>query len=194
MIQLKQLRRSQLRIRNKHTVPSEMTYKKGILLGQLTRTSGFEGEVVVKLAKNFIENIPLPESVFLEIDGRPVPFFVSSVDYPGSDILKLTFSGYNTISKVEEFKGCNVFLTTGETANDQEELSDLKGFSVHDQAGNLIGKIESIIENPGQLLLSIISPAKKEYLVPLHEDLIIKLDRKKRILTMDIPEGLIEIN
>jgi 16S rRNA processing protein RimM len=171
-----------------------MTYKKGILLGQITRTSGFEGEIVIRLAKNIIENIPLMESVFLEIDGRPVPFFISSLDYPGSDILKLAFNDYDTLQKVEEFKGCNVFLTTGESESIDDNVPDLVGFKVNDQDGKNIGRIESIIENPGQLLLSIISPANKEYLVPLHEDLIIKLDRKKHILTMDIPEGLIEIN
>ena len=52
------------------------------------------------------------ESVFLEIEGRPVPFFVSGSDYSGADILKLRFDGYDSSDKVSEFTGCRIFLTT----------------------------------------------------------------------------------
>ncbi len=31
------------------------------------------------------------ESVFLEIEGKPVPFFISESEYPGGDILRLKF-------------------------------------------------------------------------------------------------------
>ena len=53
-----------------------MNYRCNILLGRVTKTSGFEGAVVVRLERSFIENIPQIESVFVEIDGRPVPFFI----------------------------------------------------------------------------------------------------------------------
>ena len=54
-----------------------MAYKNDILLGRITKVSGYEGAVTVKLEKIFTENIPQMESVFLEIEGRPVPFFIS---------------------------------------------------------------------------------------------------------------------
>jgi ribosomal 30S subunit maturation factor RimM len=34
----------------------------------------------------------------------------------------------------------------------------------------------------------------KEILIPLHEDLIIRIDNKKKIIKMDLPQGLMEIN
>ena len=76
-----------------------MAYKSNILLGRITKVSGYEGAVTVKLEKIFTENIPQMESVFLEIEGRPVPFFISDSEYSGADILKLRFEGYDSIEK-----------------------------------------------------------------------------------------------
>jgi len=93
-----------------------MAYKNNILLGRITKVSGYEGAVAVKLEKTFVENIPQMESVFLEIEGRPVPFFISGLEYSGADILKLSFEGYNSVEKISEFTGCSIFLTNETTA------------------------------------------------------------------------------
>jgi 16S rRNA processing protein RimM len=165
------------------------------LLGQITKTSGFEGAVLVRLEKKFIENMPEMESVFVETDGRPVPFFIEWSEYSGSDTLRLKFEGYDSVAKVDEFKGCRIFLTTGEPDTETEvNLDYLKGFSVIDQENTKIGVITKIIVNPGQVLLSIDSGRGGELLVPLHEDLIRKIFRRKKIISMEIPEGLLEIN
>ena len=92
-----------------------MAYKSNILLGRITKLSGYEGAVTVKLEKIFPENILPDESVFLEIEGRPVPFFISDYEYTGADILKLSFEGYDTIEKITEFIGCRIFLTNRNT-------------------------------------------------------------------------------
>jgi 16S rRNA processing protein RimM len=134
------------------------------------------------------------ESVFLEIDGRPVPFFISSFDYPGSDILKISFRDYESLQKTGEFKGCNVYLTEGGPDSQEESLPDFSGYTVMDQQSRPIGTIDTIIENPAQLLLSIISAEGKEYLVPLHEDLILKIEKRKKVIVMEIPEGLLDLD
>jgi 16S rRNA processing protein RimM len=172
-----------------------MAYKSNILLGRITKVSGYEGAVTVKLEKKYSENIPLMESVFLEIEGRPVPFFISDSEYSGADILKLSFEGYTSIEKVSEFTGCNVFLTIGVPDNNQEEdIRSLTGYKVFMQDEKLLGSIKEVIQNPGQLLLNIISTENNEILIPFHEHFIVSIDKKKRIIVMNIPEGLTEIN
>ena len=83
-----------------------MKYENRILLGRISRIHGYEGSVVIKLEQGFIENIPEMESVFIEIEGRPVPFFISQTEYQGGDILKMKFEGYQTDNKVSGFIGC----------------------------------------------------------------------------------------
>jgi 16S rRNA processing protein RimM len=172
-----------------------MAYKSNILLGRITKLSGYEGAVAVKLEKIFTENIPQMESVFLEIDGRPVPFFISGMEYTGADILKLSFEGYNSIEKVSEFTGCRVFLTSSANSIIQNsDTQNLIGYHVIDHGNLEIGSISEIIPNNGQWLLNVISPDGKNILIPFHEHFIVRIDKRKKIVVMDIPEGLLEIN
>jgi 16S rRNA processing protein RimM len=172
-----------------------MAYKSDILLGRITKTSGYEGAVTVRLEKRFIDKIPEMESVFLEVEGRLVPFFISFSEYNGADILKLMFEGYESAEKVSEFTGCNVYLTLN---NSETELSDnisyLIGYKVIVRNEIVVGIIKELMSNSGQWLLKIDSPQKKEILIPLHEDFIVSIDQNKKIIEMDIPEGLSEIN
>ncbi len=172
-----------------------MGYKTGSLLGQITKTSGYEGALVVRLEKEFIENIPDMESVFVEVDGRPVPFFIEWSEYTGSDLLRLKFSGYDSVNRAEEYKGCRVFLTveTG-PAPVETDPGTLIGFSVYTTESKNLGIIKELIINPGQILLNVESISGNEILIPLHDDLIRGIDHDKKIIFMELPEGLAEIN
>jgi len=172
-----------------------MAYKANILLGQITRTHGFEGAVTVKLEKTFVKKIPELESVFLIIEGKPVPFLIVSVEHPGIDTLWLKFDGYESVQKVQEFTGLKVFLTSeSQKKNHEEDLNVLIGYNVFSADNRKIGCITGLIENPGQVLLNLATEDGRKLLVPFHENLIIRSDRKQKNLKMDLPEGLTELN
>jgi 16S rRNA processing protein RimM len=172
-----------------------MAYSCNILLGRITKANGYEGAVTVKLEKVFSENIPQMESVFLEIDGRPVPFFIAESEYSGADLLKLKFEGYDSVDKISEFTGCRVFLITSTPAeNNTDDIRSLVGYSVIISENILLGTIKEVISNPGQQLLNVLSTMDKEILIPFHEHFIVCIDNENRSIVMDIPEGLTEIN
>ena len=172
-----------------------MSYTSDILLGRITKVNGYEGAVTVKLEKIFSENIPQMESVFLEIEGRLVPFFIDDFEYSGADILKLKFEGYNTIEKISEFIGSRVFLTSVLPEHDQnDDINILVGYKVLLQDDTPLGVITEVIQNPGQWLLNILSEKKKNILIPFHEDFIMSIDKNRKTIIMDLPEGLTEIN
>jgi len=172
-----------------------MAYQSSILLGRITKLSGYEGAVSVKLEKIFSENLPEMESVFLEIEGRQVPFIISDLEYPGADILKLKFEGYESVEKTGEFVGSRVFLTTSVPVQGKNASSqDLTGFNVIDQNNEMLGEIAEVIPNTGQYLLRVAPEGKKEILIPLHEDLILSINKRKKVIVMNLPEGLVDIN
>jgi 16S rRNA processing protein RimM len=171
-----------------------MAYKYGILLGRIIKVSGYEGAIAVKLEKIFTENIPQMESVFLEIEGRPVPFFIAALEYSGADILKLWFDGYNSNEKIGEFIGCRIFLTSGTYDKLKEDNQNLIGYRVFVQEDKLLGSISEVLTNNGQWLINVISINKKDILIPFHEHFIVSIDKRKKVIIMNIPEGLTEIN
>ncbi|MBN2632313.1 MAG: 16S rRNA processing protein RimM [Bacteroidales bacterium] len=171
-----------------------MGYNATILLGRISKIHGFEGAVTVKLERTFVEKIPEMESVFIEFEGKPVPFFIEDHEYRGGDILRLKFSGYDSFDRVREFAGCRIFLTSGKAPGKEKDTGSIKGFKIMLSDGTLTGTITRIIENPGQLLLELSAADNKAILIPFHDDLIISTDIKKKIIVMDLPEGLTEIN
>ena len=174
-------------------VNDPMTYKCNILLGKIIKVNVHNGTITIKTI------IPVGdadmESVFIVINGRPVPFFIAESDFRGNDLLTLKLIDYDTADKIKEFKDCRVFLTSGDALNpNNDNYEDLIGFSVFDENENEIGTVGSIIQNPQQWLLSILSVNKKEILLPFHKDLILKINDVKKIIIMKIPEGILKIN
>lgn len=171
-----------------------MAYSRNILLGKIIKVNTHNGTITVRGVALFVNNIPEMESVFIEIDDRPVPFFIDDSEIKGSDLLNLKLIDYNTADKLKEFNGCRVFLTSDDALNDENSYNeDLIGFSVFDKNGNKTGTVNSIIQNPGQWLLEILSQQKKKILLPFHKDLILETDCRKRAIVMKIPEGLLDI-
>jgi 16S rRNA processing protein RimM len=172
-----------------------VAYNNNILLGRITKVSGYEGAVTIKLEKYFSEDLLDMESVFLVVEGKPVPFFISDSEYTGADILKLKFNGYNSVEKVSEFVGCSVFFTVAiPVENKIEDIKLFIGFNVLNPENISIGTIQEVVPNRGQWLLIVISASNKEILIPLHEHFIVKIDKNNKQLIMDIPDGLTEIN
>jgi 16S rRNA processing protein RimM len=68
---------------------------------------------------------------------------------------------------------------------------NLLGYEVVEE-GNILGKILEVIEQPHQLLCRI-DVKGKEALIPLHEETIVKIDRKKLQVIVELPPGLLEI-
>ena len=90
-----------------------------ILLGKIIKVHGYGGSVMINLQQYLPEEIPNMEWVFIEIDEKPVPFFVSSVKEHASGNMILKFDGYDSSEVMAEFTGCRVFMI-------REEMKDRK--------------------------------------------------------------------
>jgi 16S rRNA processing protein RimM len=166
-----------------------------ILLGKITGVHGKDGTVTVKVIKDFSEDIPELESVFLEIEGIPVPFFIEYIELINPGTIHIKFEDYDNISKVSEFTGSSVLIPNrADFNNNRKEGQALTGYKVFSDSNNSVGIIEEIIQNPGQWLFKVRSGEKDYILVPVHEDLIVEINHENRIVRMIIPDGLTDIN
>lgn len=166
-----------------------------ILLGKITKINGFEGAVTVRTDRNFSDKLPPIESVFLEIEGRPVPFFVEHLEEFNDGSIRLIFKDYNSYEKIKEFAGCNVLLPLKDKEQPVNSNSeDLTGFSLFSENDLYIGSVTRIIKNPGQWLLQVCGSNGNEILVPLHEDLIVEIDKERKKIFLTIPDGLLDLN
>ena len=69
---------------------------------------------------------------------------------------------------------------------------EISGYNVVDSIKGDIGIVDTVIDLVSNPLLRI-EKDKKEILIPIFEGLIQKVDRKKKILYIEAPEGLIDL-
>lgn len=167
-----------------------MNDRKLVTIGIIIKTYGFEGAVTVKVTAETTTEPKINEPVFIVIDGIPVPFFIRDCYYPGGDTMTMAFDDYFTAESVLMFKGCEVKY---ESLQSIERLVSFEGYTLSDINSDFSAVIISIDEQPGQLLATVMS-GNRELLIPIHPDLIVSVNHKKKTLKMSLPDGLADIN
>ena len=163
-------------------------------IGYITKTKGLKGEVQIFFEYDEPADLLL-ESVFAEIGGKLVPYFVSSYKLQSNQTGNFYFDDVDTIEKAQTLVRKKLYLpeTLKPVRDDAEfHITDLKGFIVHDETAGELGEITEIHEYPQQYV-AVVSYKFKEIMFPLNDDLIIEIDEENGILKVDLPEGLIDL-
>jgi 16S rRNA processing protein RimM len=166
------------------------------IVGTIAKTHGVHGQVVLRLNDLNFDEIIKMETVFLEIDGLPVPFFIAEYSEKNYDSVILSLEDVCLEEKARELVGCRVFLATNDIKparlKELDELETLIGYDVFDLNHGRLGILKDIINVEQNPLFRIVH-GKKEILVPMQPEFIHKIDKLKKQLTVDTPTGLIDL-
>lgn len=164
-------------------------------IGSILRTHGVNGELQVSWVNDFYPEEQNLESVFIEIDGIPIPFFITSLRNKGENSSLILLDELDSINDTNELVGCKIFLSGYKPLEKTEELfiDDLVGFSLVNQKGILLGKIQSYEDYAGNTVFYVQHTSGQEFIVPVSPELIIEIDEETQSLVMEIPEGLIDL-
>ena len=160
------------------------------LFGEVLKTFGTDGELLVKLSKNVAdENIEGP--VFVEIDGLRVPFYFKLFERRGQRA-KAIFENMESETLADELVGKKILMPTGSVSDDEvvSELQELVGFSVKDKQHGILGTVIQVFEFPGNPCIEVDTP-KDALIIPLNG--VRKFDYHKKLIYTEIPEGLVEL-
>jgi 16S rRNA processing protein RimM len=163
-------------------------------IGYITKTKGLKGEVQVYFEYDEPELLTL-DPVFVEINGKLVPYFISSFKLQNNQTGNLYFDDIDTIEKAELLVRKKLYLPEKlRPVREENEflITDLKGFTVHDKTAGELGEIMEINEYPQQFI-ALISYRSKEVMFPLNDDFILEIDEENRTLKVELPEGLIDL-
>ena len=155
-----------------------------IPVAKILKSNGIEGDLLIGLLDIGIEELDTTEPVYVVFDGLPVPFFIDSISAKGRTRAIVHLTDIDSLEDAEETVGREILLDA-EYEDDGEE--DFTGWTLFD-GEKLIGTITGIEEIPGNPCLEVAGA-----LIPLHEDFIVSADPQKRILVMNLPEGLLSV-
>lgn len=163
-------------------------------IGYITKTKGLKGELQVFFEYDEPEELPL-QSVFAEINGKLVPYFISSYKLNTNQTGLFFFDDVDTIEKAEKLVRKKLYLPNSQKPERDEDeflITDLKGFIVHDAHHGELGEIIEIHEYPQQFV-AVVPYKFREIMFPLNDDLIEEIDEENGILRVNLPDGLIDL-
>ena len=163
-------------------------------MGTLTKPHGTRGSLIVRFSGLKAEDIKKRGMVFVEIDGLPVPFFIESFQEKTEDTVIIKIEGIDTENKAREFLGYPVYVMKDQikVKMETEKIRDIKGYKVIDKTLGFIGFAEEVLDMKNNPLLSVIN-GDREFLVPVHEDILLEVNDKEKIIRIDAPEGLFDL-
>lgn len=164
-------------------------------LGKILKFNRKNGELSVWFDvddPSYYENI---EMFFVEIDAGLVPFFIKNIRNKSDNIFLIRLKDYDTPEKAQPLVNHNVFLhksSLQELDENRFYFHEIIGYSVIDQKLGKVGKVVKVLERPEQDILQIVFK-DKEILIPLADEIFQKVNRRKKQIFINTPEGLIDL-
>lgn len=174
-------------------------------LARLIRPQGRCGEVLAEVLTDFPERFAKLRSVFLwRGDNLPVTPIAMEQSWLHKDKVVLKFAHVDSISAAEVLRGAEVVIPAEERMplkSDAVYISDLIGCQLVDRhpgghlASSILGTIRDVIrqEKTADLLI-VAGKDGSEYEIPFAKAYIVKIDLAGRLLEMNLPPGLLEVN
>ncbi len=165
-------------------------------LGKIVKKYGLKGELLAKIDTDEPETYEGMESIFLDIKGKLVPFFLNDSVLHKATTLRLDFEDINNVEDAETLIGKSIYLpleSLPELTGNKFYFHEVLGFDAIDNNLGNIGKIKAINDNAPQAYFVILDDKDNEILIPVSDRFIIKVDRENKNITFDTPEGLIDI-
>jgi 16S rRNA processing protein RimM len=163
-------------------------------IGTILKTKGLKGELNFYIDFEGLEKIKF-ETVFADIAGKLVPYYIKSLKYPLKNSAVFLFEDVDTIEKASPLVRKDVYLPNKQKPKKKKQeftLMDLKGFMAIDENEGELGIITDIHEYPKQLIAAV-TYKNCEVLFPLNEEIIKGIDVVSEIVTVDLPDGLLDI-
>jgi 16S rRNA processing protein RimM len=163
-------------------------------IGSILKTKGLKGEMNMYVDFEDLDKIKF-DAVFIEITGKLVPYFVGSLKYGQKNAAVISLEDVDTIEKASILVRKNLYLPNKLKPKKKKQeftLKDLVGFTAIDENEGELGVITAIHQYPKQLIAAV-TYKNCEVLFPLNEDIIKRIDLVSEILTVDLPEGLLDI-
>ncbi len=168
-----------------------MTGEDCLVLGTISKTHGVRGELIIRTNIPSLQPDENWESLFLQIDGILVPFFISSLHAPKADEWIISFDDYDNKDSVQNLVGLPVWIEKDFMAKLEEEiyLDELRGYALINISTGRQGLITDFMDIPGNPVFEVSMEGEK-VLVPAQDDLIEEIDQENQKLIMRLPDGI----
>ena len=166
-------------------------YEEVYKIGRLGKSHGIKGEVSFQFDDDIFDRVDA-DYLVLEIDGILVPFFMEEYRFRSDTTAIVKFCDIDTQERARELTGCDVWFPRALADSDDDTITwaAIVGFDIIDaNSGQPVGRIASVDDTT----LNILFCLEDGRLIPASEDLITGINKENKQITINIPEGLLDL-
>lgn len=163
-------------------------------IGLVMKPHGLKGEVTISM-DDISPDFSALESIFIEEkENRLVPLFISSASMKGEKAF-VKFEDIDTIEEALKISKKALYLPKSmrPKSNRGEFYDDeVQDFEVTDEISGPLGKVIDVVQTGANRLLAV-DYNGKEILIPINSPLIVSVNKSKRKVSVNLPEGFLDI-
>jgi 16S rRNA processing protein RimM len=165
-----------------------------IHIGKLVAPHGITGQIILEHALVKPVHFKGVDAIFVEKNAASfIPYFLESVSAKTDTLTHLQIEGVHTREAAQFLVGKKVWLPQADFQKLVEKNSPLAllGYTIQER-GKDIGVIQEVIEQPHQLLVTILYKGQEAY-IPLHEESLKGVNHAKKTVAVELPDGLLDL-
>jgi 16S rRNA processing protein RimM len=167
-----------------------------VVIARIVKARGIRGEVACSIETDFPERFESLEdaTVWMPDDTRLALKIEEHWFHKDRVILK--FEGYDTMTAAQDLVGGRLVISEAdalELDDDQFYEYDVVGSEVVTADGQRVGRVIRLMRTGGTDVLVIEGEDKREQMIPFADDICTEVDVKAKRITVNPPEGLLEL-
>jgi len=172
-----------------------MEKKDFYFLGRITKTSGYKGSLVFFFDVDDIDKYTNLEAVFIDMNNELVPFAINTINFKSAKSAIVQLEDTTDEESAAALVGYELYLPLSflpKLKGNKFYYHEVIGFKVIDKNLGELGIVKEILDQSNQAIL-VINQKEKEILIPITDEIIQLVDRKKKIINVITPTGLVDI-
>ncbi|MDR3118949.1 MAG: ribosome maturation factor RimM [Mediterranea sp.] len=160
-------------------------------IGLFNKPHGIHGELSFTFTDDIFDRADCDHLVCL-LDGIFIPFFIEEYHIRSGSTALVKLEGIDTSERARMFTNIEVYFPVkyAEAKPGEQTWSFFVGFTMRDVHAGSLGEIIDVDDTTINVLF-VVKFGKEELLVPAREEFIVEIDRMHKVITMDLPEGLL---
>lgn len=167
-----------------------------IAIARIVRPRGNRGEVLAELHTDSVGRFEHLQEIWLEYPDQRRERRILENSWPHRGRMVLKLSGSNSIAEAETLVGVWIEVE-GDRAVSLPEGTyfdhDLIGCALYSANGDELGTVSDILHIPGNDQL-VVQGKRQEVLIPARSDICREVSVERKRITVDLPEGLMDLN
>lgn len=164
-------------------------------IGVFNKPHGVKGELSFTFTDDIFDRVECDYLICM-VDGILVPFFLEEYRFRSDTTALVKLERVDTAEEARKFTNIEVYFPKKYAEEDDSDdiptWNYFVGFHVEDVHHGDLGEVVAVDDSTMNVLFAIEDKDGREILLPAHEEFIVKIEKKKRQLTVDVPDGLLE--